>query len=245
MIEFFHQYLYVPIYNLLIYLVGILPGGDIGLAVVIVTLIVKLAVMPLSLSALRTQKAMKVIEPKVKQLQIDLKDDKEKQAKELFALYKKHRINPLASFFTLLIQIPVLISLYWVFKNESLPQADTSLLYSFVHLPTETSALFLGFFPVAASSLLLAGIAAFSQYLQARFAIPVPPPAEPTAERSMQAEFGRAMALQARFAIPVLIGIIAYSSGAIALYFITSNLVMLAQEILVAPLAAPSPPFSM
>lgn len=242
MLEFFHQVLYVPIYNLLVFLVGISPSGDVGLAVIGATLIVKLAVLPLSLSAVRTQKAMKLVEPKVKKLQEELKNDKEKQAKELFALYKKYQINPLASFLTLIIQIPVLIALYWVFKNEHLPQADVSLLYSFVHLPLVTSSLFLGLFPVAASSLVLAIIAAASQFLQARFAIPVPPKAEPSSEASMQMEFGRAMALQARFAIPVLIGVIAYSSGAIALYFITSNFIMLLQEVIVRRTPTPLPP---
>ncbi|KND51213.1 MAG: YidC/Oxa1 family membrane protein insertase [Parcubacteria bacterium C7867-001] len=233
MIEFFHQFLYVPIYNLLVFLVGIMPGGDIGLSVIVATLIVKIIIMPLSLAAVRTQKMMKIIEPKVKKIQEELKDDKEKQARELFAVYKKYKIKPLASFLTLLIQIPILISLYWVFSTEILPQADLSLLYSFVHLPASASPLFLGLFPVAASSIALALIAGLSQLVQAYVAIPLPPAPSKDAAASMQAEFGRALALQARFIIPILIGVVAYTSGAIALYFITSNIVMLLQEFIV------------
>src|SRR3954471_23159029 len=101
----FHTFLYVPIYNLLIFLVDILPGGDLGLAVIIVTIIVKLIILPLTVSALRTSRAMQVIQPKFKQLQEKYKDDKETQAKETFALYKKYKINPFSSILALLIQL--------------------------------------------------------------------------------------------------------------------------------------------
>jgi YidC/Oxa1 family membrane protein insertase len=230
MVAFFHTILYTPIYNLLIFLVGILPGGDVGLAVVIVTLIVKLIVMPLSISALRTQRAMKAVEPELKAIKERLKDNKEEQAKETFALYKKYNINPFASFATMLVQLPVLICLYWVFRTEHLPAVDVSLLYSFVHVPGVISMLFLGFFAVAGHSIILAGVAAVFQFIQARYAIPAPPKAVPGTKPSMQEELGRTMALQARFILPIIIGFIAYASGAIALYFITSNAAGILQE---------------
>jgi len=230
MIEFFHTILFVPIYNLLIYFVDIIPGGDWGLAVVAVTIIVKAITAPLSFSALKTQRAMKVLEPKLNELKEKYKDDKEAQAKEMFALYKENGVKPFSSILLVFIQIPVLISLYYVFFKKSLTEIDTSILYSFVPVPEHISPLFLGFITIAGSSLILAVIAAGTQFLQARYAIPVPPKGDGT---SMQAEFGRAMALQARIVLPVIIGVVAYTSGAIALYFITSNLVGMVQEFIV------------
>lgn len=226
----FHLYLYVPIYNLLIFLVDILPGGDLGLAVIIVTLVVKVIIMPLSLSALRTGRSMQALQPKFKEVQEKYKDDKETQAKETFALYKKYKINPFASIFALLIQLPVVIALYWVFHNEALV-VDPSLLYSFVHAPIAFSTQFLGVISLTGHGPILAATAAVFQFLQAKYAMPTPPA---TKDGSAQESFNRTLALQARYVLPLLIGWIAYiSSGAIALYFITTSIFTLAQELLI------------
>ena len=240
-ITFFHTILYVPIYNLLIFLVGFTHSSDVGLGLIGVTLLVRLAILPLSLSAVRTTKAMKIVEPELKAIQLKYKDDKEMQAKETFALYKKYKIHPFASILTIFIQLPVLISLYYVVRTESLYHVNTALLYPFIHAPAALSPMFLGLFLITTPNLILAGLSAITQFFQAHFAIPLPPAtpktvakkdAPATTPQSMQEEFGRAMALQARFVLPVVIGIVSFTSGAIALYFITSNCVMLFQELL-------------
>jgi YidC/Oxa1 family membrane protein insertase len=232
MSAFFHTVLYVPLYNLLILLVGIVPGGDVGLAVILATLIVKLLLLPLSLGAARTQKMMKFIEPQLKELREKYKDDKEKQAKEMFALYDRYGIKPFGSFLTLLIQLPIIIGLYWVFRTEGLPHIDLTLLYSFVHAPAVISTLFLGFVSVTSPNLILAILTGATQLVQAWYMIPVPP-ASVEVGSSPQEDFTRMMTLQARFVLPVIIGFVAYASGAIALYFITSNVSALLQEYIV------------
>jgi len=230
MVHFFTIVLYQPIYNLLISLVNILPGGDIGLAVIIVTIIVKLVIMPLTVSSLRTSRAMQQLQPKFKEIQEQYKDDKELQAKETFALYKKYKINPFASIFAMLIQLPVILALYYVFRHEA-AAFDPSVLYSFVHAPAVISTKFLGFFNLTSHNIVLAALAAITQYLQARYAMPVP---AASANASASEQFNRSMSLQMRYMLPVLIGVIAYFySGAIALYFITSALFALAQELLI------------
>lgn len=225
--HFFTVILYAPIYNLLIFLVDILPGGDIGLAVIIVTIIVKLIIMPLTVSALRTSRAMQAIQPKFKEVQEKYKDDKELQAKETFALYKKYKINPFASILTLLIQLPVVIALYYVFRHEA-AGFDPSVLYSFVHVPAVISTKFLGLFNLTSHNIILAVIAAGAQLWQSLYAMPVPPA---TKDATASEQFNRTMALQMRFMLPILIGAISYFySGAIALYLITTALFTIAQE---------------
>jgi YidC/Oxa1 family membrane protein insertase len=227
----FHTYLSVPIYNLLVFFIGVAPGGDTGLAVIAVTLIVKIIILPLSYSAVRTQRAMKVIEPELAAIKEKYKDDSAEQARAQFALYKKYKINPFASFFTLLIQLPILLALYWVFRGEALPAIDVASLYSFVAIPSHISTQFLGIFTVIGKSITLALAAGVTQYFQAVYAIPTP---EKTGKGGMAEDFGRAMAMQARFVIPIIIALISYeTSGAVALYFITSNVVTLFQEYLV------------
>ena len=230
MSAFFHTTLYVPIYNLLIFLTDIVPGHDIGVAVIIATLIVRIIIMPLSFAALRTARAAKAIEPELKVIKEKYKDDKEAQAKEMFALYKAYGINPFAGFLTLLIQLPIVITLYWVFNNKTLLAVDPSLLYSFVGVP-EISHYFLGIVLVTGSSLILALLAGGTQLIQAWYAIPVPAKTE---NGGASEDFGRAMALQMRIILPIIVTAAAYyTSVAIALYFITSNLVSIVQEFFV------------
>jgi YidC/Oxa1 family membrane protein insertase len=244
-ISFFHAILYVPIYNVLIFLVGLTPNGDVGLGLIGVTLIVRIIVLPLSLSAVKTQRSMKQIEPELKQIREKYKEDKELQAKETFAIYKKYDIHPFSSILLLFVQLPVLFSLYFMVRKESLYHVNMALLYPFIHAPAVLSPVFLGLFSIAAPNLILSALVVLTQFFQAYFAIPVPPKATPTSSVSkpgsqdMQAEFGRAMALQARFVFPIVFGVISYSSGAIALYFITSNTVMLLQELLVRTTTKP------
>ncbi|MDQ1299704.1 MAG: YidC/Oxa1 family rane protein insertase [Patescibacteria group bacterium] len=216
------------------FLTDILPGQDIGLAVVAATLIVKVILMPLSFAALRTQRAIKAIEPEMKEIREKLKDDKETQAKEMFALYKKYGVNPFAGLLTLIIQLPIVIALYWVFNNKTLLTVDASILYSFVPAPLAISPLFLGIFAVTGVSITLALIAAITQFAYGWYAIPVPEKSTKKPGTDMQADFGRSLALQMRFMLPVFIGVAAYyTSVAIALYFITSNLVGVLQEFII------------
>lgn len=231
---FFHEIVYLPIYNLLVFFADVLPGGDLGLAVIAVTVAVKFVLLPLSLAAARTQRAMKVLEPELKEIREKYKDQKELQAKETFALYKQHNVKPFASMLMLFIQLPILFGLYYV-SHSALAQIDPAALYSFIAAPAAVSTVFLGIFVLTGPNLVLALIAALIQGLQAWYVIPVP--AKSTSKTpSMQEDFGRAVALQARFIFPLLIGIIAYSSGVLALYFAASNLFMIAQEFVVRKL---------
>lgn len=235
----FHDYLYVPIYNLLIFFVDIVPGGDIGLAVVLVTLLVKIVIMPLSLRAVHTQRRMKLIEPQLKELKEKYKDDKQRQAQEMMALYRENNIRPFASILGILIQLPIIIALYLVFSRESLSEVNLELLYSFIAVPAQISPLFLGIFVVSGASLILALAAAVAQYSHAYVSIPVPK-ATPGAKPNAVEDFGRMMAIQARYFLPLMIGVIAFiTSGAVALYFITSSLVGLLQEFVVRRMKHP------
>lgn len=232
MTELFHTIVYLPIYNLMVFFIDTVPGGDLGLAILLATVVVKLVLMPLSLSAAKTQKAMRGLEPELKELKERLKDDKEKQAREMFALYKKHNVKPFASILMLFIQIPIVLGLYFVCMAVAKASVDPSLLYSFIPNPEHISTLFLGMFPVVGMSIVLAVVAGATQLLQAWYVIPVPPKStSPTP--SMQEEFGRALALQARFMLPLLIGFFSLTSGVIALYFTASNLFMVVQEFVV------------
>ena len=223
----FHNLLYVPIYNLLIFFVDIVPYGDVGIAVIAVTVAVKLVISPFSISATKTQRRMKFVEPQLKEIKEKHKGDKEKLAMETLSLYKNNGIRPFASILVTFLQLPVIIALYLVFRHEHLLSPNTALIYHFVSLPTHISPLFLGLFPTTTHSIVLAVIAAGFQFLQAYITIPVPAKEK---NATSSEEFARAMSLQSRFILPALIGGIAYTAGALALYFITSSITGIVQE---------------
>ena len=106
MIQLFNTILYEPIYNLLIYFYNIVPGNDIGLAIICLTVLIKLVLMPLSLQAVRSQKTLQDLQPKMDALKKQYKDSKEKLAAETMKLYKEQKVNPLSSCLPLLIQFP-------------------------------------------------------------------------------------------------------------------------------------------
>ncbi len=238
----FHLFFYNPIYNLLVFLVHLIPGGDVGIAVVIVTLLIRLILLPFSLSAARTQHAMSALEPKLKEIRELHKDDKETQAQKTLEAYREANINPFSSIITMFIQIPILLALYWVFRYEAFPMIDTKLLYSFVTVPQTVSMQFLGLINVAGKSLLLALIAGAAQYAQATLMFARTTKKAPEKAEAAPADFARMMNMQMRYVFPVIIGVIAYmTSGAIALYFAVTNIFGALQELYLRHKLPPHP----
>ena len=232
---FFHAVFYNPIYNALVALVALIPGSDVGIAVILVTIVIRLILLPFSLSAARTQRAMKFLEPKIKELKERHKGHKEKEALETLALYREAKVNPFASILTVFIQIPVLLALYWVFYYEpfsTVSAINMTRLYSFTPVPPMVSLEFLGIISVAGKSMVLAFLAGITQFYQAHLALSGT--MKPSDAKGMQNDFQRVMGMQLKYVFPFIIAAISYTtSGAIALYFITTNLAGALQEIYV------------
>jgi len=228
----FHTVVYIPLYNALIALLDLGPWVDLGIAVIVLTLIVKTLMFPLSLTAARTQRVMKELEEPMKELREKYKDDREEQGRRLLALYKENNINPFSSFLVLFIQLPVILGLYFVFLKGGLPTIDTTQLYSFVPYPESVSMFFLGLIDLTAKNIPLAILAGVSQHFQARFALPELGPKKDQA--TFQEDFARSLQLQMKYILPFVIMFVAYvASAAVALYWITSNIFAIGQELYV------------
>ncbi len=229
---FFNTVFYNPIYNALVALVALVPGSDIGIAVILLTIIIRLILLPFSLSAARTQRAMKDLEPQLKELKEIHKGNKEKEALGTLALYKEAKVNPFASILMVFIQIPVLLALYWVFYYEPLSTINMARLYSFTPVPQDVSLKLLGLIAVTGKSIVLAVLAGLTQYLQAHLSLAGT--MKPSNTGGMQGDFQKIMGFQLKYVFPVLIGVISYTtSSAIALYFITTNIAGSLQELYV------------
>lgn len=224
----FHAAFYNPIYNALVALIALVPWGDVGVAVIVLTIIIRVILLPFSISAARTQRAMKMLEPKIKALKETYKNDKEREAVETLALYKAAEVNPFASILMVFIQIPVLLALYWVFRYESFTVVNTALIYAFTPIPHAVSLEFLGFVSVMGKSIVLAVLAGLTQLLQAHAALSGTMKPSPDAKAG---DFQSIIGMQLKYVFPFLIAAISYTtSGAIALYFIATNLAGVAQE---------------
>jgi YidC/Oxa1 family membrane protein insertase len=228
----FSAIIYRPFYNGLVFLVGVLPTHDVGLAVIILTIIVRFILFPLSRRAVQAQLAMKKIGPEVEKLKEKYKDKPEEQGRAIFALYKERGVHPFAGFLLILVQLPILLGLYWVFSRGGFPKIDPSLLYSFVHAPGSVSMEFLGLIDMGAKSIPLAIAAAVSQFIYTRLSMGPTEKSSPV-EASLSGDMARSFEIQARYVLPAIVGVIGFSLAAAApLYWTTSNTFMILQEYL-------------
>ena len=108
-----------------------------GLAIIALTFTVRLLVLPLSIRGIKSMRHMQLVAPELKEVQEKYKDDRERQQREMMALYKKHGVNPLASCFPFLLQIPFFIAVYQLLRGdqfkEDVEQSGASVQFLFVN----------------------------------------------------------------------------------------------------------------
>lgn len=228
----FTNFIYNPIYNALAGLVSVVPGGDVGIAIILLTLIIKFALFPLSLKALQTQAAMREIDPELQDLKKKYENNREELAKKTLALLSEKKVNPFASIFLILIQLPIIFGLYFVFLSEGSGSGfDPNILYSFIPNPESASFMFLGAISLTGKSAIIAFLVAITQYVNGRLMQFAPSGAK---EGSIQHDLAKSMQVQMKYVFPVVMGVVAYTiSAAIGLYFLVSNIFQLFQELYV------------
>jgi YidC/Oxa1 family membrane protein insertase len=233
----FNEILWRPLFNGLVLLYAVLPVHDLGLAIVALTVIIRLAAAPLFWKGQRAQRELAQIQPEVKRIQSQFKNNREEQAKALMQLYAAHKVNPFSGCVVLLIQLPILIALFEVFRSGFDP-SQLSYLYSFVPNPGTLNPTSFGILDLSKGNLYLGGVAAITQYVQTRFSLA--PPASSPGER---ADFAKIMQWQAHYVFPALILAWSYSlPSALTLYWTVLNILGILQEILMKKFFAPPRP---
>jgi len=211
----FNELLYRPIYNTLVILYDYASWHDLGIAIIMLTILIRLLLYPLFQVSMRQQYLMQRIQPHVKKIQKDHKDDREKQAKALMSLYKEHGVNLFSGIFLMFLQIPVFIALFWVFRGGITPET-LSQLYSFVPAPNEVPHTFIGLFDLREKSFILVALAAVAQYMQGRLTL------TPQSEK---------IAKQMVMLGPVItIAVMSFLPAAIGLYWLTSSIFSIFQQ---------------
>ncbi len=232
----FETLFYQPVLNLLVFLYNIVPGNDLGIAIVLLTIIIKTLLFPLSKKAIESQKGLQEIQPEVEAIKKEHKDNREALGKATLELYKKKKINPFSSCLPLLVQLPFLFAVFAVFRN-GFGEDSLDLVYSFITRPEHIDTLSLGFFDLSAPhNILLAGLAGIALYFQTKMMMDRrPAPKVPVKSAKPGSEDMMAMMnKQMLYVMPVFTAFISYSfpSGLALYWFLTTLLTIVQQQYL-------------
>lgn len=219
--------LYQPIINVFVGLYALVP--DLGVVILLVTVLIKLLLHPLTTKSIRAQRLVSQIQPKIEAIKKEFKDDQQKLAAETMRIYREHKINPFSSCLPVLLQLPILITLYFglqaVLKSEQL-----NLLYPFITNPETLSTLTLNFLDLSKPSIVLAILAGLSQYWQTKHMMGKKPTDEVADPNSMTSMMNKQML----YFMPVLTVIITWSLPAgLTLYWVFSNVLGVLQQMYV------------
>ncbi|MEK7562198.1 MAG: YidC/Oxa1 family membrane protein insertase [Patescibacteria group bacterium] len=226
-INIFDLVLYRPLFNALVLLYNYIPGHDFGIAIIILTILIRIILYPLAVKSLNSQKVLQKIQPKIQEIQKKHKDDKEKLAKETLELYRKEKINPFSGLFLAFIQLPILIALYSVFWKGFNP-SELENLYKLVLNPVAINTNFLGLTDLSKPNIVFAVLAGILQFFQTKMMLPKTAAIK---EKGSGPDFSKVMQTQMVYFFPILTIIILLGlPSAIGLYWIVSGIFSIAQQ---------------
>ncbi len=229
---FFSTIVTTPLYNGMVLLMGALPWADLGVVIILFTCIIRLVLFPLAQKSVKTQIVMQEIQPKLDAIREQFKGDPQQQASRTMAVYKENGLNPFASILFMFIQIPIIFGLYFMFLHAGFPSIDSNFLYSFVHVPAGVDTMFLGFVDMTVKSIPIAILAGVFQFIQAQL-MKMPKPKQDD-KPSFGKEFTKSLNFQMKYVFPLIIIFVAAALPAsIALYWATSNVFYIGQELYV------------
>jgi YidC/Oxa1 family membrane protein insertase len=239
--ETFNIVLYRPLFNILILLYEYFPGHDFGIAIIVLTVIIRLLLYPLMAQNIRNQRALTAMQPKLKDIQERFKDDQEEQAREILNLYKEHNISPFSAFVPLLIQLPLLLALFSVFQKGLVPDNLTGL-YGFVPHPGVINYTFLGILNLGSASVWLAVIAAVLQFIQFK-TLNVTPKENKEKKKTKKADYisGLAQRQMPYFLSGFTFIILLRLPAALGLYWITTSIFSIIQQYMLQNHDEPKP----
>jgi YidC/Oxa1 family membrane protein insertase len=192
-VNFFELVIIQPIFNLLIALYSVIPGGDFGVAIIIFTIIVRIAIYPLTRSMLHQTRIMRKLQPELVKIKKRSKGDKQQLSMQMMELYKKNGVSPFRPIGILLIQLPIFIGLYYVIRIFTLERGEIAkYTYDFLENivpiqqiianPDQFNEKLFGFIDLTKTAfhqggveiflILLALIASFTQYIMSRQTMP-------------------------------------------------------------------------
>lgn len=223
--DIFFTVLYQPLYNLLVFLYDLMPWGGLGLSIIIMTAIVRGVTIPLGYKAMKSQKELQEIQPKINEIREKYKGDQAKMSTELMAVYKTHNVNPFAACLPTIVQLVIFVALSNVLR-AGIITVDAANLYPFVANPGAMSHMFL-FMDLSVVSIPLAILAAIAQFVQARQMVSARPPQPARTSASMDEDMTATMNKMTVTMLPIMMLVmgIFFIPGGTMLYILVSTLI--------------------
>ncbi|TXH07461.1 MAG: YidC/Oxa1 family membrane protein insertase [Candidatus Moraniibacteriota bacterium] len=230
----YHTFIYDPLYNVLVFFYDAVPFSDFGVAIILTTILIKVLFYGLSRKQIESQKKMQEIQPKIKALQEQYKDDKEQQTKAIMECYKENKVNPFAGCLPLIIQLVFFIAFYQViisFTNNNF-QVDGNNLYGFIKNPGSVDPLAFGFIDLIKAAPWIGALAAIAQYFQTKMLLPpTPAPRKEGEKPDMAQDIAQMMGKQMLYIGPALIFFFSFQfPAALSLYWFVSTLLSWGQQ---------------
>ncbi len=227
----FEILLYQPLFNAFVGLYNSIP--DVGFVIIIITILIKIVLYPLTASSLKAQQSLSELQPKLEEIKKTHKGDQQKIAEETMKLYKESNVNPFGSCLPLLLQIPIFLAMYWVFQ-AGLTTTDFHLLYPFVSSPGSINTFAFGIIDLKEMSVILAALAGGAQFWQAKLLYHNRPPKTPGNESKDETMMAM-MNKQMLYVMPVVTFVVGLSLPAgLSLYWFLSTLITGAQQVYLA-----------
>jgi YidC/Oxa1 family membrane protein insertase len=220
---------YQPILNLVVFIYNNVPGHDFGITIIILTIIIKLLLYPLTNQSIKSQKALQDIQPQIDEIKNKYKDQKDKLGKEILEVYKKNKVNPLSSCLPLLIQLPFLIAVFRVIRN-GFNDTSANLIYSFISKPQAINYVSIIGLDLAKRSILLAVLSGVAQFWQSKMLLAKRP--EIKANQSKDEDMAAIMNKQMTYFMPIFTVFIGLSfPGGLTLYWFFTTLLSGLQQL--------------
>ncbi|MBI4433767.1 membrane protein insertase YidC [Candidatus Uhrbacteria bacterium] len=218
-----------PLYNLLVASYNVL-GHDLGFAILALTVFLRILLYPLAQMAMKSQLALQVIQPKLKALQEQHRENREALARATMALYREHKVNPFSSCLPVLIQLPFFIGIYAALQR-ALHGSSFELLYPFVAHPGTLNGIAFGFLPLGSASIPLAIIAGVAQWWQARMLVMQRPTPSVAARAGKDEDMLALMNKQMTILMPIMTVVIgATLPSGLSLYWFASTVLQGLQQ---------------
>lgn len=235
--KLFRTFISAPFLNFLIFIASITPGHNLGIAIIVLTIVVKLLLYIPTQHALEGQKKMQILQPKLEELKRKYPNDPKKQQEETMKLWKEHQINPLSSCLPTLVQFPVLIGLLYVIRDESHLELSRHLIYPFYqHLSWQFGTNFLGLELLKPNFYIMPVLLVVLQYLQMKLAFDIADKKKAKADDAGKQQLSTSQVQQKvmLYGLPLMIGFFALQfPAAVALYWGVSTLFGIGQQIIV------------
>jgi len=226
----FQVIFYQPILNLLVFLYNTISFKDFGVAIILLTIIIRLILWPLSQKSIKAQKDLQNLQPKINELKEKFKGDKQAQSLATMQLYKEHKINPFSSCLPLLVQLPFLIAVFNVFRDGLTNKLG--LLYSFVEKPEAINFIAFGFLDLSKPNIYLAVLAGVAQFWQAKMMIAKRP--EIKSPGAKDEDMAAIMSKQMTYLMPVMTIFIGASlPGGLTFYWFLVTILTALQQLII------------